>query len=89
MDGDNNRIRFFLAPQKLRLVCDKVRGLDALQAKTVLTFMPQKGAEMVIKTYTYRADLVIDPFNGSGTTCAVGPWSSTSGRRVCGSSRGR
>ena len=39
-----------ISPQKLRLVCDKVRGLDALQAKTVLTFMPQKGAEMVIKT---------------------------------------
>jgi len=28
-------------------------------------------AEMVIKTYSYRGDLVIDPFNGSGTTCAV------------------
>ena len=28
-------------------------------------------AEMVVKTYTYRGDLVIDPFNGSGTTTAV------------------
>jgi large subunit ribosomal protein L22 len=41
-----------ISPQKLRLVCDKVRGLDALQARTVLQFMPQKGAEMVIKTLT-------------------------------------
>lgn len=39
-----------ISPQKLRLVCDKVRGLDALQAQTVLQFMPQKGAEMVTKT---------------------------------------
>lgn len=39
-----------ISPQKLRLVCDKVRGLDALQAKTVLQFMPQKGAEFVSKT---------------------------------------
>ncbi len=28
-------------------------------------------AEMVLKTYTYRGDLVIDPFSGSGTTCVV------------------
>jgi site-specific DNA-methyltransferase (adenine-specific) len=28
-------------------------------------------AEMVIKTYSYRGDLVIDPYSGSGTTCAV------------------
>ncbi|MBK9122172.1 MAG: 50S ribosomal protein L22 [Chloroflexi bacterium] len=39
-----------ISPRKLRLVCDKVRGLNALQAQTVLRFMPQKGAEMVSKT---------------------------------------
>lgn len=39
-----------ISPQKLRLVCDKVRGLDALQAKVVLQFMPHKGAEMISKT---------------------------------------
>lgn len=39
-----------ISPQKLRLVCDKVRGLNVLQAKTILQFMPQKGAEMVSKT---------------------------------------
>ncbi len=39
-----------ISPQKLRLVCDKVRGMDAQQAKVVLEFMPQKGAVIVRKT---------------------------------------
>jgi large subunit ribosomal protein L22 len=39
-----------ISPQKLRLVCDKVRGLGAEQALTVLQYMPQKGAEIVSKT---------------------------------------
>ena len=39
-----------ISPQKLRLVIDKVRGMDAQQAVTVLEFMPQKGAEFVGKT---------------------------------------
>jgi large subunit ribosomal protein L22 len=40
----------YIGPQKLRLVCDKVRGLNAGQALVVLKFMPQKGAEFVRKT---------------------------------------
>ena len=39
-----------ISPQKIRLVADKVRGMDAKQAVTVLEFMPQKGAEFVQKT---------------------------------------
>lgn len=39
-----------IGPQKLRLVCDKVRGLNAEQALVVLRFMPQKGARIVYKT---------------------------------------
>jgi large subunit ribosomal protein L22 len=39
-----------ISPQKLRLVCDQVRGMSAEQALTVLKFMPQKGAEIVGKT---------------------------------------
>jgi large subunit ribosomal protein L22 len=39
-----------ISPQKLRLVIDKVRGMDAQQAVVVLQFMPQKGAEFVGKT---------------------------------------
>lgn len=39
-----------ISPQKLRLVCDKVRGMNAGQAKVVLEFMPQKGADIVRKT---------------------------------------
>lgn len=39
-----------ISPRKLRLVCDQVRGMGAMQAKVVLDFMPQKGSEMVLKT---------------------------------------
>lgn len=39
-----------ISPQKIRLVCDQVRGMGAKQAVTVLGFMPQKGAEFVQKT---------------------------------------
>lgn len=39
-----------ISPQKLRLVCDKVRGMNAEQALVVLKFMPQKGAGFVAKT---------------------------------------
>ncbi|MFO7321068.1 MAG: 50S ribosomal protein L22 [Chloroflexota bacterium] len=38
-----------ISPQKLRLVCDKVRGLDAQEALVILKFMPQKGAQFVSK----------------------------------------
>jgi large subunit ribosomal protein L22 len=40
----------FISPVKLRLVIDKVRGLNVQQALTVLSFMPQKGAKFVYKT---------------------------------------
>lgn len=39
-----------ISSQKLRLVCDQVRGMDADQALTVLKFMPQKGSDLVYKT---------------------------------------
>jgi large subunit ribosomal protein L22 len=38
-----------ISAQKLRLVCDQVRGADATQALTMLRFMPQKGARFVSK----------------------------------------
>ena len=38
-----------ISPQKIRLVCDQIRGRDAEQALTILRFMPQKGAEFVGK----------------------------------------
>jgi large subunit ribosomal protein L22 len=38
-----------ISAQKLRLVCDQVRGMDADQALTLLKFMPQKGAELISK----------------------------------------
>lgn len=39
-----------ISPQKLRLVCDQVRGMGAEQAKVVLEYMPHKGARMISKT---------------------------------------
>ena len=39
-----------ISPQKIRLVADKVRGMGAKQAVTVLQLMPQKGAEFLQKT---------------------------------------
>ena len=39
-----------ISPQKLRLVCDVVRGMEPYDALDTLSFMPQKGAEFVLKT---------------------------------------
>jgi large subunit ribosomal protein L22 len=38
-----------ISAQKMRLVCDQVRGMDADQALIVLQFMPQKGAGFLYK----------------------------------------
>lgn len=38
-----------VSPQKIRLVCDQVRGKDADQALAILAYMPQKGADYVSK----------------------------------------
>jgi len=38
-----------MSPQKVRLVIDQVRGKDALEALTLLKFMPQRAAKPVYK----------------------------------------
>jgi len=38
-----------ISAQKLRLVCDQVRGMDVDQALIVLKHMPQKGADIAYK----------------------------------------
>lgn len=38
-----------ISARKMRLVCDRVRGMDADQALSVLRFMPQKGADFLLK----------------------------------------
>lgn len=38
-----------VSAQKMRLVCDQVRGMDAEEAVTTLQFMPQKAAAMLQK----------------------------------------
>jgi large subunit ribosomal protein L22 len=41
-----------ISPQKLRLVCDQVRGMDAQSAVELLRHIPKKGAPMVAKVVT-------------------------------------
>jgi large subunit ribosomal protein L22 len=38
-----------VSAQKLRLVCDVVRGMDVEEALVALKFMPHKSAEMLLK----------------------------------------
>ena len=38
-----------ISAQKVRLVCDEVRGKDADQALAILRFMPKKGARFLAK----------------------------------------
>jgi large subunit ribosomal protein L22 len=38
-----------ISPQKIRLVCDQVRGRNAQQAIVILQYMPQKGAAFIAK----------------------------------------
>ena len=38
-----------ISPQKVRLVCDAVRGKDADEALDMLRFMPQKSAKVIYK----------------------------------------
>ncbi len=38
-----------ISPQKMRRVIDQIRGMGALEAMTVLRFMPQKGARLASK----------------------------------------
>jgi large subunit ribosomal protein L22 len=39
-----------ISPQKIRLVCDQVRGLPVEEALQVLQLMPKKGAPLIAKT---------------------------------------
>jgi large subunit ribosomal protein L22 len=48
MDVRAKALHLPISAQKLRLVCDQVRGMDADQAVTVLKFMPQKGSDLVL-----------------------------------------
>ena len=38
-----------ISPQKLRLVCDQIRGKGVEEALSVLAFTPKKGAKIVAK----------------------------------------
>lgn len=49
MDVRAKALHLPISAQKLRLVCDQVRGMDAEQAVTVLKFMPHKGSDLVLR----------------------------------------
>lgn len=45
------RSRFLrISPQKLRLVCNLIKGKDLNQALSILEFTPKKGARLISKT---------------------------------------
>lgn len=50
MDVHAKNKHLMISPQKLRLVCDQVRGMGVQEARVLLDFMPQKGAVIVGKT---------------------------------------
>jgi len=52
-----------ISPQKLRLVCDQVRGMPADKALVVLQFMPQKGARFVHKTLSSAIANAVNNFD--------------------------
>ena len=52
-----------ISPQKLRLVCDKVRGMDAEEAMFVLGYMPQKGSVFVSKTLSSAMANAVNNFD--------------------------
>lgn len=52
-----------ISPQKLRLVCDKVRGMDAEEAMIVLDYMPQKGSAFVSKTLSSAMANAVNNFD--------------------------
>jgi large subunit ribosomal protein L22 len=61
-----------IAPRKLALVCDKVRGMEAEQALVVLEFMPQKGAKFVQKTVASAIANARNNFDLNTTNMIVG-----------------
>lgn len=52
-----------ISPQKLRLVCDQVRGMPADKALVVLQFMPQKGAKFIHKTLSSAIANAVNNFD--------------------------
>ena len=52
-----------ISPRKLRLVCDKVRGMDAEEAMIVLDYMPQKGSAFVSKTLSSAMANAVNNFD--------------------------
>lgn len=52
-----------ISSQKLRLVCDQVRGMDADQALVVLEYMTQKGSDLVHKTLHSAVSNAVNNFD--------------------------
>ena len=63
-----------ISAQKMRLVCDQVRGMDADQALTVLRFMPHKGAGLLSKLIESAIANAEQNFEMNRQTCMWRTW---------------
>lgn len=68
-----------ISPRKLRLVVNLVRGKDAIKAKEILTFIPKKGARMVVSlldnalAIVKTSEVSTDGFYIKSIACGDGP----------------
>jgi large subunit ribosomal protein L22 len=60
-----------ISPQKIRLVCDRVRGMSAEQALIVLEYMPQKGARIIHKLVKSALENATNNFDLQGENMVI------------------
>ncbi len=60
-----------ISAQKLRLVCDTVRGMNADKALAVLEFTPKKGAGIIHKTLTSAIANAVNNFDLDRETLVI------------------
>jgi large subunit ribosomal protein L22 len=60
-----------ISAQKLRLVCDQVRGMNAEKALAVLEFTPKKGAGIIHKTLTSAIANAVNNFDLDRETLVI------------------
>ena len=93
MDGIPAKVRHLpISAQKMRLVCDQVRNMDADQALVVLKFMPHKGARFLYKLIESAVNNAENNFEMNRTDLYIAHLVADEGpsmRRVKAGARGR